>query len=241
MDTTLVSHDAVGLDDGLVARVMRRVNDRIRAEGLKPGNTIPSEAAFSGETGVSRAVVREAFRSLATLGIIEIGNGRRARVGGINTSVLPLVLDHAVQTDQVSIQQIYDVRRTIEMRTVALAALRRTESEAQEISRLATSMRQQFGDQDSVMASDIAFHEAIAQASRNPLFSLIVGSFQVITRQTWLIGWMSRPSDLQRLDSVACHERIAAAILARDVKTAEQAMAEHFDHSVKALLAAGVI
>jgi GntR family transcriptional regulator, transcriptional repressor for pyruvate dehydrogenase complex len=178
---------------------------------------------------------------LATLGIIEVGNGRRARVGGIDETVLPLVLDHAVQTDQVSIQQIYDVRRTIETRTVALAALRRSAAESTEIGRLAAAMRSDFAQPQAVMGHDIAFHEAIARASKNPLFALIVSAFRVITRQTWQIGWASRPSDADRYDSVACHERIANAIAVQDPRDAEAAMAEHFDHSVKALLAAGVI
>ena len=39
------------------------------------------------------------------------------------------------------------------------------------------------------MEHDIAFHEAIAAASRNPMFSLIVTAFSGVTRQTWAIGW----------------------------------------------------
>jgi GntR family transcriptional repressor for pyruvate dehydrogenase complex len=91
------------------------------------------------------------------------------------------------------------------------------------------------------MEHDIAFHSAIALASRNPLFSLIVGSFGVVTRQTWRIGWESRPTNVERMASVECHERIAAAIETRDPRAAEAAMAQHFDYSVRALLAAGVI
>jgi GntR family transcriptional regulator, transcriptional repressor for pyruvate dehydrogenase complex len=228
-------------EPGLVSRVMRAVNAHIRESGLKAGSPIPSEASFAARAGVSRTVVREAFRSLSTLGVIEVGAGRRARVGGINEGVLPLLLDHAVTTDQVSIQQIYDVRRTIEIRTVALAALRRSDAEAREIGGLAKGMDEDFAIAARVMEHDIAFHEAIARASRNPLFALIVGSFQVVTRQTWGIGWASRPTDQMRRDSVVCHKRIAEAIAARDAKAAEAAMAEHFDGSVKALLAAGVI
>ena len=185
--------------------------------------------------------MREAFRSLSTLGIIEVGNGRKARVGAIDQTVLSLVLDHAVQTNQVSIQQIYDVRRTIEMRTVGLAALRRSGAEAAEIAGLASTMRQVRQQPEAIMEVDIAFHEAIARASRNPLFELIVNAFHVVTRQTWHIGWASRRLETDRLASIACHERIAAAILARDPPTAEAAMAEHFDSSVKVLLDAGVI
>ncbi len=227
-------------DGSLVSRAMKAISDHIRDQQLKLGFPIPSEAAFALEIGVSRAVVREAFRSLAAVGVIEIGNGRRARVGGIDETVLPIILNHAVLTDQVSIQQIYDVRRTVEMRTVTLAALRRTPEESLEISRLAMAMDRDFANPPVVKEHDIAFHEAISRASKNPLFSLLVSSFRVVTQQTWHIAWNSRPSDVERRDSMACHMRIADAIARQDTKDAAAFMAEHFDNSVKALLAAGV-
>jgi GntR family transcriptional regulator, transcriptional repressor for pyruvate dehydrogenase complex len=185
--------------------------------------------------------VREALRALATLGVIDLGNGRRARVGSIDKEVLGLVLDRAVHTNQATIQQIYDVRRTIEIRTVALAALRRSDGEARAIRAHAAQMREAFSRPDEAMEHYIAFHSAIAVASRNPLFALIVGSFGIVTRQTWRIGWESRSSDAERLANVDLHARIAVAIEAREPRGAETAMAEHFDGSVKALLAAGVV
>jgi GntR family transcriptional regulator, transcriptional repressor for pyruvate dehydrogenase complex len=228
-------------DGGLVESAMGAINDRIRRNRLRIGDPIPSEVGLAAELGVSRTVVREAFRALATLGVIDLGGGRRARVGAIDKDVLGLVLGHAVQTDQATIQQIYDVRRTIEMRTVALASLRRLEEEAQEILAHARAMRAAFSRPGEVMEHDIAFHSAIAAASRNPLFALIVDSFSVVTRQTWRIGWESRPNDAERMANVECHARIAAAIDAREPRVAEAAMAEHFDNSVRALLSAGVI
>ena len=44
------------------------------------------------------------------------------------------------------------------------------------------------------MEHDIAFHEAIAAASQNPMFALIVSAFSVVTRRTWRIGWVARSS-----------------------------------------------
>ena len=228
-------------EGGRVEVAIRAINDRIRDGRLRVGDPIPSEAGIADDLGVSRTVVREALRALAALGVVDLGNGRRARVGTIDNDVLGLVLDHAVHTDQVSIQQIYDVRRTIEMRTVSLAALRRLDVEAETIAAHAAAMREAFSTPPEVMEHDIAFHGAIAVASRNPLFALVVGSFELVTRQTWRIGWESRPTDVQRMASVECHERIAAAIGARNLRAAEAAMAQHFDDSVKALLAAGVI
>jgi GntR family transcriptional regulator, transcriptional repressor for pyruvate dehydrogenase complex len=101
-------------------------------------------------------------------------------------------------------------------------------------------MRSNFLDPLTVMIHDIALHEAIGLASRNPLFSLIVTSFSVVTRQTWSISWLSRPTDAVRMESVEFHEAIAQAIVARDPRAAIDAMAGHFDKSVQALINAGV-
>jgi GntR family transcriptional regulator, transcriptional repressor for pyruvate dehydrogenase complex len=232
--------DSGETSESLVAQTMRAINEHIRDAGLKLGQPIPSEADFALKMGVSRAVVREAFSSLAMVGVIEVGNGRRARVGGIDETVLPVILNHAVLTEQVSVQQIYDVRRAIEQRTVVLAALRRTPAEAEMIVNLAAAMDRDFNDPHLVKQSDISFHEAIARASKNPLFALIVSSFRIVTEKTWYIGWASRPTDEDRRNNVLCHKRIAAAILQQDAKEAEALMVEHFDNSVKALLAAGV-
>lgn len=224
----------------LVSKVIHGVRQLIRSEGMKIGDLLPSEAAVGAQLGVSRAVVREAYRSMAALNLIDVGNGRRARVAAVDPEVLALVIDHGVQTDQVTVQQILDVRRTIEMRTVGLAALRRSDREAREIKALAAAMRADFADADRVMEHDIAFHEAIAQASRNPMFSMVVGAFHVVTRQTWRIGWRARQGDEERYESVACHEGIAAAIEACDRPEAERLMAEHFDYTVTLLLASGI-
>ena len=225
----------------LVDRLMADVCDHIRINGLEPGAVLPSEADFATRAGVSRAVAREGFRGLAALKLIDVGNGRRARVAQTDDSVLSLMIDHAVHTKQIRIQQILDVRRTIELRTVSLAALRRSDHEAAAILERAAAMRANLARAEMVMEADIGFHEAIAKASRNPLFALLVGSFRVITRETWPIGWATRYNQASQLENIDCHDAIAAAIKDRDMRAAEAAMAHHFDSAVKTLVDAGVV
>lgn len=232
--------DRQGSGEGLLGGVMDSVKTYIRDNGLQVGDELPSEGAFAELTGTSRTIVREAYRSLAALTLIDVGNGRRARVAAPKADVLAMITDHAVHTNQATIQQIFDVRRTIERRTVALAALRRTDREAADIYALAEAMQRDFHDPQKVMEHDIAFHEAIGLASKNPMFSLIVGSFHVVTRHTWPIGWASRASNETRQESVDGHFVIAQAIANGDPARGEAAMVEHFDLTVKALLAAGV-
>ena len=75
----------------LPEQVAENLIDFIASEGLKPGELLPSTAKLSESFGVSRPVVREGLRSLASLGIIEIVNGKGAIVKPIDGSLLQLL------------------------------------------------------------------------------------------------------------------------------------------------------
>lgn len=51
------------------------MKELILARGLRPGDKLPTEPEFAAELGVGRNAVREAVRSLETLGIIEVRHG----------------------------------------------------------------------------------------------------------------------------------------------------------------------
>src|SRR4028118_2238582 len=106
------------LGSGLVGDAIGAITRHIREHDLMPGDRLPSEANFSKELNVSRTVVREAFRSLAAMRIIDLAAGKRATVASLDHGAMGLMIEHGVYTDQISIQQIYDVRRTIETRIV---------------------------------------------------------------------------------------------------------------------------
>jgi len=224
----------------LVGEAIGAISRRIREDDLMPGDRLPSEAQLSKELNVSRTVVREALRSLDAMRIIDLATGKRATVAHIDHGAMSMMIEHGVHTEQINIHQIYDVRRAIEMRTVTLASIRRSDGEAQQILTLAQAMRTSSGVPDLLMENDLAFHMTLARASRNPVLELLVGSFQQITRQTWPVGWKSRATPEARETMIATHESIARAIAASDPQAATTAMATHFDESVQALLQAGI-
>ncbi|WP_135451252.1 MULTISPECIES: FadR/GntR family transcriptional regulator [Tabrizicola] len=225
---------------GLVSSTVGAITRLIREQDLMPGDRLPSEATLSRDLQVSRTVVREAFRSLAAMRIIELATGKRATVAPIDHGAMSLIIEHGVHTDQISIQQIYDVRRTIETRIVTLASLRRSDDEARIIREEAEAMRASIATPEELMRHDLAFHMALARASKNPVFALIVGAFQGITSQTWPIGWRSRTSAEGREAMIANHEKIAEAVADGDPERAVAAMSQHFDESVRALISAGL-
>lgn len=225
---------------GLVGSTIGAITHHIRTHELGPGDRLPSEAELSRTLSVSRTVIREAFRSLAAMRLIDLKAGKRATVAELDHGAMSLVIEHGVHTEQITVQQIYDVRRTIETRTAALASLRRSDAEAERIGEHAHAMRDHLSDPPKLMEHDLAFHLEIAKAAKNPVFSMIVGAFDGVTRHTWPIGWRSRTSDAEQMAMVQIHVDLADAIVRGDPQAARDLMARHFDESVKALLTAGI-
>jgi GntR family transcriptional repressor for pyruvate dehydrogenase complex len=216
----------------LVERAIHRVRDHIRANDLKVGDTLPGEGKFASDLGVSRAVMREAFGALAALKLIDVGNGRRARVGAIDGSVMATSMAHAVTTTQISLAEVWDVRRTLEMRTVQLAAANRTEAQAEGILEAATEMRSARDDLDRLVAGDIRLHQRIASASGNELFHQIIRSFEPLMRVAVPSAWHTRDTAQLRQAMVDLHGTLAAAIQRGDVEGAGLEMSRHFDASI---------
>lgn len=219
----------------LVSKAMDAVRAHIRDSNLGVGDTLPGEGVFAQELGVSRAVMREAFGALAALKLIDVANGRRAKVGAIDGSVIAASLDHALSTAQIEVADVWDVRRTIEMRTAALAARNATPAQAARIVELAEAM----GDDqphEQTTEEDIEFHLAIAKASGNALFEQIVTSFVPLMRVAVPQAWMTRQTREEKADILGRHRRLAAAIANHDPEGAEIAMAAHFDEAIGALL-----
>lgn len=221
----------------LVQKVSHAVIQYMRDQQLGVGDTLPSEAEIALTLQVSRTVVREAFGALAALKLIDVGSGRRARVGKIDHSMMALTFDHAVHTRQMSVQHIWDVRRCLEIRTAALAANRRTDAEAGEMLFHAGSMRRLMHNRPEMVAHDVALHNLIAQATRNALFHNIIASFGVVMLGT--VTDIDHPDRESAELIVSLHERLAQAIADRDAAGATAAMKDHFTTSLRVLVDAG--
>ena len=169
--------------------------------------------------GCSRFAVRAAIPVLASEGLVELQRHRGARV-----RVIPLA--EAIE--------ITEVRRLLEGLTAARAAQRVTVAQAAELEQIITEMR------DAVSAAELLrYSEANARlhgliraiaAHRTATGILERLRAQMVRHQFALALAPGRPAV-----SLAQHERIAAAILARDPAQAEAAMREHITSVIDAL------
>jgi DNA-binding FadR family transcriptional regulator len=228
----------IATDQGksLVAQAVDAVKAHIRDSGLRVGDTLPGEGYFADKLGVSRAVMREAFGALAALRLIDVANGRRAKVGALDGSVIADSLEHALSTAQIKVADVWDVRRTIEMRTAALAARNATPTQAARIVALAEAMSKDDQPHDQTTEDDIEFHLAIAEASGNALFGQIVASFVPLMRVAVPQAWKTRQTEEEKSEILDRHRRLAWAIANRNPDEAARCMSKHFDEAIGVLL-----
>lgn len=217
----------------LVQQAIRAVGNYMRDQGLRPGDTLPGEKYFGDELGVSRAVMREAFGALGALQIIDIARGRKPKVSHVDGSLFATSIVHGFNTSQISILDVWEVRRTVEIRTTELAAALRTDAEMAEIERIFDSIASNMGDLEKLAQANAEFHLAIARASHNVLFAQILSSFAPITRIATREAWRSYGTKALKQTQLRRHKAIVRAIARKDPEAAADAMREVFDDAIR--------
>jgi DNA-binding FadR family transcriptional regulator len=217
----------------LSAQVARHVLELVNCERLRPGDLVPSEVQIGRDLQVSRGSVREAYRTLAALGILEIESGRKPRLRPIDPRVLAQVFDYALNTAQMQVAHVIDTRRAIELQTAHLAARYATEAQRRTLRELVAQMRLVATDHALRVASDMAIHSLIAEASGNPLNSMLLSALRSPVQASSRIHFEDKRSESELIRLIDAHDAVVARICAGDPVGAASAMSYHFDISMR--------
>lgn len=188
------------------------------------GTPLPAEGELAQELKVSRTVVRECVRVLASRGMLDVQQGRLITVTPHEkwNVIEPLAL--LVKSDYASVFSWLEVRWLLELGSAELAAERSTPRDHAHLEELMQRLRVADEDPDAYRAADIAFHLAIAGATGNPaLVRLLKGVIQPLNEQ--LEERALTP--LTRHASTCEHGDIVACITRHDGPAARAAMAAH--------------
>lgn len=215
--------------------VTESVLDLITRAALKPGDRLPSERDLAQQFGVSRTVVREALRSLAAKGVLDVRTGSGATVARVDaehaSEALRLYFQGAQGTeDGVTYGQVNDVREMLEPNTARLAAQEASDDDLAEIAAIHERFCATVDDPDAASLLDVAFHRAIAVSVHNPLITLILDSLEpiLVEIRCRTLGLDERPKR-----AIEAHGLILECLRAGDPDGAEHAMREHLRDSLQ--------
>lgn len=212
--------------------IVRQIKGMISEGKLKSGDRLPPERDLAEKFTVSRASVREALRSLESLGLIEIraGEGTFVKEVSIESLVEPLAL--VILSQREAVAELFEARRLLEPAIASLAARRATTEEIQEMARILGEQSKEIAEGRTGIAQDAAFHAAIAGSVHNRAIMRIIHALMDLLTQSREES-LQTPGRPQR--SYQDHVRMLKAIQRRDEAAAHKAMLDHLI-AVEALL-----
>lgn len=196
---------------------------------LAPGERLPRESDMAEHFGVSRATVREALRMCAGQDLIHTAEGSsggsfvaRPSSGRISDS-LRSGLDLLMEAQEISLDELLEIRLLLEVPAARFAALRRTEEEVERLEASSPIELLELAPTDQYAYNE-EFHSILIEASGNVLLSIAARPiFAVLQRN---LGRSELDPAFHRAINDH-HHRIGAAVAAGDPDRAEREMVDH--------------
>ncbi len=218
-------------------RISDQVFDQLRElifrGDFKPGQKIMTERELAKALNVSRNSVREAINKLVTLRFLEQRQGQGTFVRSIDEAVkIPLAT--VMETQDASLIDLMEMRMGIECVAASLAAQRANPSDLEAIEKAIDEMERDTGGGGLGTDGDLAFHMAIAWATKNPLQVYImknVSDFLHVGIRENLLHLYEEPDNI--VEILKQHKAIFAAIRSGDADAAYNAMKTHINFVIR--------
>lgn len=212
---------------GTVDRIEARSTlvDFIEMGGFKPGDRLPPERELMVSLGMSRSTLRKALDALEHEGSIWRHVGKGTFVAASSRNAAPGRL--AQLAARVTPFHMMRARLSLEPAIAREAAMNATDADVRKILDARDGAREA-ENWDTYEAEDDLLHRVIAEATGNVL---LLDLFEQLNQVRRAVAWNSvvRATERPPYDhsSFAEHDRIAAAISARNPVEAHAAMKEH--------------
>lgn len=211
----------------LYESIVKQIQKLITGGTLKPGDKLPPERELAEELQVSRTSIREALRALEMMGYLEsrvgVKGGTYIKEVSFSNIVSPFS-ESLLQHDDFVID-LLETRLVLEIEVARLAAIRRTDSDLQELERAVELMEEDIESGGVGLACDNQFHRVLANAAENRVLQEFVGlcgDLLEVEREDHLRNQEGEPRR-----ALQEHKEMVEAIRARDSGKAQRIMEEH--------------
>jgi GntR family transcriptional repressor for pyruvate dehydrogenase complex len=178
----------VALTDDAIEAIKQMIIDG----RLRPGDRLPNQDELAETLGLSRGSLREAVRALTLMRVLTTRQGDGTYV----TSLSPSMLINATSFiadfhHDANLLHFFHVRRVLEAEAAAIAALRLTPAQLQELTDLVAEAEQLASavsvDQVQMLSNDQRFHALITDAAGNPVLAAVAESMsgETVRARTW--------------------------------------------------------
>jgi GntR family transcriptional repressor for pyruvate dehydrogenase complex len=205
---------------------------------LKIGDKLPPERELAERFNVSRASIREAFRAMEIIGIIEVRPGggsyvTQLNIGNFMTTIAPLFMRTSNRE-----QDLLEFRRLLETEAVRLAAEKQIKTAISELVKAVSLMEKSMQQNDPGLGAeaDVQFHRALFNCSDNYILIKAAECVSYLLESSVRMNRSLLLKDSGRAQVLLeQHRRVLDAIQRKDSNQAVQAMIDHLQYVRKSL------
>ncbi|WP_330354268.1 FadR/GntR family transcriptional regulator [Streptomyces chartreusis] len=218
----------MSLSEELAERLLSEIIDG----AYPPDAALPPEGELAEQSSVSRLTVREAVKQLRAQNVVRVVRGRGTYVNAPDrwTALEPVVRAASRSSHTSLSERLIEARRLIENGATELAALRRGETDLAELREHLAAMREAADEADTekFVQADIDFHATVMRATGNLFVPLLFEPFGPLLaegrRETSAVPQI-------RVNAIAHHEAVLAALESGDPDKAREAMNAHMNQT----------
>jgi DNA-binding FadR family transcriptional regulator len=201
--------------------------------GLKGGDPIPTEHELAASLGVSRTAVREALKSLESLGIIEVRPGVGRFLKPFNFNAILENLSYGIDMDVKDFKDILDVRIALESAFLEHYVGHYDKVQIRKLRDILDAMRRLDaggGDESSMIRVHALFHLALYQDQGNALLLSLIKIFATIQRSMTLVNRYRTQDTKEFID---LHSALVDAIERGNAAEVRTTLLEHFEEALE--------
>ncbi len=227
--TAQVERQEIAEFEGGAQRVFAALRERLLAGELRAGDRLPAERELALSLGVSRPILREALRSLAMLGFLEIRHGSGAYVRNPDIASVGDFLTFCMAQQPDMLDDVIQARIAIERQAIRLACERASEADLERIAGSFTALMRTLDDPELGGQADYDFHLGIVKASRSAaLLALYRAIGRLLMRSHVERRRLTVTEPGIRNYLVEAHREVFLSIVDRNPDEAEARLREHF-------------
>lgn len=225
------------------AELVDELERYIEAQGLKPGDRLPSIRDLASQFGVKAGLVRDALLDAQGRGLVKVLPRAGAFVEASDASAqsptsaqrLSGRLRELLAAENQNLFHLLDARETLELALIAQAA-RKSEVEdlfsLRDILEQMASINSRQRGEDYVRL-DIAFHLEIARLSGNAVMAAMLCTvMEELAPHLAELRWSAK----RHLDTDKSHARLYCALVSGNASQAQEETRKHLKHAYESLL-----
>jgi GntR family transcriptional repressor for pyruvate dehydrogenase complex len=209
-------------------RIYEGVVDQLQAlivsERLQPGDRLLPERELARRFGVSRTAVRDAIRVLSERGLVDVRPGAGTFVIQEISDTVGETMRLLFQIEKSSHEALHEVREILEIEMAGIAAERATESDVKRIEKALEEMQRSVNEPARFIEADMAFHLAIAEATHNKMFLLLLNPIIDLLQESRRMIVTVPEGPIRALEH---HHQVVDGIQRKEKAKAREAMSQH--------------